>query len=64
MNKTQQLQAILDENLKEYHGEWYIEYRPNRGWYAVPDMPRHFNDEGIFLGKVFGIAKRSIGLAF
>lgn len=60
MNRTQQLQAILEDNLNENHGEWWIEYRPNIGWYAVPDQPRHFNDDGIFLGKRWAIAKSSI----
>ena len=64
MNKTQQLQEHLDANLRENQGVWYIEYRGRGGWWAVPDSPRWFGDDGMFLGPNAGIAKRTIGLMF
>lgn len=56
MNKTELLQSILDhehpdhdqvDNLVFFTAEW----RGKGGWWIIPSEPRHFADEGVYLGK-------------
>ena len=63
-NRTEYLQAFLEERLEEKHGEWWIEYRPNKGWYAVPHEPSHFHDDGFCLGSRWQVAEKTIMRAF
>jgi hypothetical protein len=59
MNKTELLQSILnqsDPGSEYYDGEcdnylFDVEYRPRKGWWAIPFEQRRFYDEGEFLGQ-------------
>jgi hypothetical protein len=59
MNKTELLQSILNQADpdSEYYDEdndnWLFEaeYRPRKGWWAMPVEARHWGDEGEYLGK-------------
>lgn len=52
MTRQQYLQDLMDLKSKKYPeiGDWYIEYRPFDGWYAVPSEHRYIGDFGEFLG--------------
>lgn len=58
-NKTERLQRIADELREEYQYEFTVEWRGN-SWWGVPDTPRHFNDNGQFLGADFEQAKHTL----
>jgi hypothetical protein len=59
MNKTELLQSILnqaDPESDEYDEEcdnylFVAEYRPKKGWFAIPIEARHWEDQGEYLGK-------------
>jgi hypothetical protein len=58
LTKTERLQAAWDKD--ESRMVAAIEFRPFDGWYAVPQEPRHFGDEGEPLGRNFEIAMEFI----
>lgn len=66
MSKTkyQCLTERLQSHLRSYHGDWWIDYRHNIGWYAVPDFQRHFDDDGEFLGRNYKQACEAIPKIF
>lgn len=41
-----------------------MEFRTGEDWYAVSDEPRHFIDEGEFLGRDFDEAIESLKALF
>lgn len=58
MSKTELLQSILnqsdpDSEYYEDSGNWLFvaEYRPRKGWWAIPTEARYWGDEGEYLGK-------------
>jgi hypothetical protein len=58
--KQEYLQSIWD-NLKEpIHFDFVIEFRPGAGWYAIADEPRHFNDDGEYLGRDWREAEKAL----
>lgn len=64
MSRTEYLQNLLDSVLQDDHGQWFMEYRPFNGWYACPDEPRYFGDDGVFLGGTWDRAEREIKYLF
>lgn len=60
MTKREQLQAIVDDAVKENpdYYSFFIEWRG--GWWARPEQPRHFCDTGEFLGYNFEQAKKQL----
>ena len=59
-SKTEKLQTLADELRTDDQHEFWIEYRPNRGWYAVATESRWFGDEGEYLGAVYKDARESL----
>jgi hypothetical protein len=65
-SKTEKLQTLANELRTDDQCEFWIEYRPNRGWYAVADESRWFGDEGTYLGvaHVDAVLRRcSVGMS-
>jgi hypothetical protein len=60
MTRTVFLNNLLEQSLKDAHGNWFIEWRPFKGWYAVPDSCRYWGDNGEFLGENWKRAVRGI----
>lgn len=58
LTKQDQLQAMWDATGSLFDG--VIEFRGRRGWWALPNESRYFNDEGECLGKDFKSASRTI----
>lgn len=58
------LEQLLLENREDEHGQWWVEYRPFAGWYALPDYPRYFGDDGVFLGKNYQDALKQLEFFF
>ena len=56
-SKTEKLQALANELRTDDQHEFWIEYRPNRGWYAVATESRWIGDEGTCLGAVYKEAR-------
>lgn len=56
--QAERLQALWDEG--EVLMEAEIEFRQPQGWFASPNYPRHFNDEGDFLGATWAEAESRI----
>ena len=53
--KKEQLDRIMSE-ARDDREELYIfeaEFIPRKGWFAIPDELRYYDDEGEFLGKNF-----------
>jgi hypothetical protein len=61
MTKREKLQAIVDEALSKNDSlhQFWVEYRPFQGWYAVCE-PRWFGDDGEYLGANYSQAKRGL----
>lgn len=61
MNKTKQLNLILEEQYMTYQEEYRFKAKfiPTKGWYAIPDRHRWFDDKGDFLGRTFDHAVKS-----
>ena len=59
-SKTEKLQALANELRTDDQCEFWIEYRPNRGWYAVATESRWFGDEGTYLGAVYKDAREGL----
>ena len=57
MSKTDKLQTLANELRTDDQYEFWIEYRPNRGWYAVATESRWFGDDGEYLGAVYQDAR-------
>jgi len=57
MPKQEQLQALASELCTDDQCEFWIEYRPNRGWFAVATESRWFGDDGEYLGRVYQEAR-------
>ena len=55
---------MLDERIEDNDGDVVVEFRRFVGWFAVFCQPRHFHDNGEFLGKNVTEAKRTIRLLF
>jgi len=53
--KKEQLDLILEERHLENPNtyQFYSEFIPAKGWYAIPEEPRWYGDGGDFLGKNF-----------
>lgn len=64
LTRAQYLQENLDEHLNSENGDWFVEYRPFDGWYAIPSDPRWFGDEGEFLGVNWQSALRAIKVLY
>lgn len=68
LNKSELLNSRLRELLLESREEevdnWWVEYRPFFGWYALPDCPRYFGDDGVFLGKNYQEALKQLEFFF
>lgn len=47
--KTEHLQALWD-TLAPTYAACHIVYRPFSGWYSCGDEPKHFGDDGDYLG--------------
>ena len=60
MTKGEKLQQLASELRTDDQCEFWIEYRPNRGWYAVATESRWFGDEGEYLGRVYQDARESL----
>lgn len=60
MTKQEQLQALASELRTDDQYEFWIEYRPNRGWYAVASEARWIGDDGEYLGRVYQDARESL----
>lgn len=60
MNKTEKLQTLANELHTDDQCEFWIEYRPNCGWYAVASESRWIGDEGEYLGRVYQDARESL----
>lgn len=64
LTKCDLLNQHLLKHIQPYHGDWCVEWRAGEGWYAIPDEPRHFNDEGEFLGRDFDEALEALKCLF
>lgn len=61
LNKTEQLQKIVNSLRKDCQYEFQVEYRPNKGWYLVDsDGGRWWHDDGEFMGSDFKSAEEEI----
>ena len=60
--KQEELQQMLDERIED--DDVVVEFRRFVGWFAVFCEPRHFGDNGEFLGKNVTEAKRTIRTLF
>ena len=60
LSKQEMLQALADELRTDHQFEFWIEYRPNRGWYAAASESRWLGDEGEYLGRVYQDARESL----
>lgn len=63
MTKTEKLNALLDEFLKDEHGDVFIEFRPFHGWFAIGE-PRYIGDKGEYLGRDYREAEQTIPFLF
>jgi hypothetical protein len=59
-SKTEKLQTLANELRTDEQYQLWIEYRPNRGWYAVADEARWIGDEGEYLGAVYKDARKGL----
>ena len=60
--KKEQLDLVLEEQYMTYSEPEYkfkASFIPTKGWYAIPDRHRWFDDKGEFLGKTFDHAIKS-----
>lgn len=60
MTKREQLQAIADEGVNMNPDYWAFTIEWRGGWWAIPEEPRHLNDQGEFLGYNFKQAKNKL----
>ena len=57
--------AHIDRILAEQHnGTSYLylftsRHIPGKGWYAIADKPRYYNDSGEYLGATFAVATKN-----
>jgi hypothetical protein len=54
------LQNLVDSLREPVNYKFTIEFRPFQGWFAVPDEPRWFGDDGEYLGARWQDAVRAI----
>ena len=57
MTKQERLQALASELRTDCQCEFWIEYRPNRGWFAIASEARWIGDDGEYLGRVYQEAR-------
>ena len=60
LSKRDNLQHLADALRTDIQYEFRIEYRPNRGWYAVASESRWVGDDGEYLGRVYEEARQSL----
>ena len=57
--KTERLQSLAYELRTDDQHEFWIEFRPNQGWYAVTEA-RWVGDDGEYLGRDYREARVSL----
>jgi hypothetical protein len=55
--KQEQLQELANELRTDHQHEFWIEYRTNRGWFAVASESRWVGDDGEYLGRDYKEAR-------
>ena len=58
--KAEQLNALAAEIRSDDQYEFFVEFRPGLGWYAMPDESRWIADEGEYLGANYEDAKKKL----
>ena len=57
--KQEQLQELANELRTDHQHEFWIEYRPNRGWFAVASEPLPLNLAGLeMMANIWGATTR------